>query len=58
MADYTALRRELERKREEILQRLNEIQETWHRPVDVDLEEQAQELENEEVLAALDKVLL
>lgn len=55
MADYTALRRELERKREEILQRLNEIQETWHRPVDVDLEEQAQELENEEVLAALDK---
>ncbi len=55
MADYQALRRQLEKKREEILQRLNEIQETWRRPVDVDLEEQAQELENEEVLAALDK---
>ncbi len=55
MADYHALRQELEKKRQEILQRLNEIQETWHRPVDVDLEEQAQELENEEVLAELDR---
>jgi len=55
MADHAALRQQLERKREEILQRLNEIQETWHQPEDIDLEDQAQDLENEEVRAALDK---
>ena len=55
MADHQALRRQLEQKRQEILQRLNEIQATWHRPVDVDLEEQSLELENEDVLAELDR---
>ena len=55
MPDYQALRQRLEQKRQEILQRLNEIQETWHRPVDVDLEEQSLELENEDVLTELDR---
>ena len=57
MEDYQDIRRELVRKREEMLGRLSVItQDVGHlsQPLDPDFEEQAVERQNEEVLDALD----
>ncbi len=59
MQEYGELRRQLEDRRREIARRVRHIQaDRRHEkgPLDRDMEEQAQELENDEVLDALDGV--
>lgn len=60
MKDYNQIRSELDHKRVEVEQRLNKINEDrrhTNKPLDTNLEEQAVERENDEVLDALDITL-
>lgn len=57
MSEFEDIRQQLETKRQEVLQRVSDIQKDLHNednPVEKDFEEQAVQLENEEVLNALD----
>ena len=60
MTDYKAISNNLIKKRDDIQQRLNKIKEDIRhskKPLDADLDEQAVERENDEVLDALDTLL-
>ena len=54
MGDYDQIRTDLERKRGELLSRLEQLRQDLRRPNNPDFAEQATERENDEVLDALD----
>ncbi|MFP3874004.1 MAG: TraR/DksA family transcriptional regulator [Thiohalophilus sp.] len=55
MSDHAEYRQALLAKRRELLERVTAIADDKQRPASADSEEQAVELENEEVLSALDE---